>query len=110
MKYLFCFITLASAVFGQTPRSVTLNWADTINPVATVYNVYRSTGACSVSSVFAKIASNLTAKTYTDTTVQPGIYCYYATSFLNTLESVASMQTQATVSVATPVTLTNTPQ
>lgn len=78
-------------------HSVTLTWADTQNPAGTVYNVYRATGLCSGNPSFSKIATALAAKTFSDTTVQVGAYCYYVTASLNNAESAPSVSAPATI-------------
>jgi len=66
---------------------VILTWADKVYPARTTYNVYRGVGMCSGTPTFSKLASGLTAKTYQDTTVIPGDYCYAVTVQLNGIES-----------------------
>jgi hypothetical protein len=83
---IFC----AVAAFGQTTHSVMLTWTDTANPAGTTYSVYRATGLCSGSPVFSKIASAITVKTYEDSTVTPGNYCYQATATYGGMESAPS--------------------
>ena len=83
---IFC----AVAAFGQATHSVTLTWTDTANPAGTTYSAYRATGLCSGSPVFSKIASAITVKTYEDSTVTPGNYCYQATATYGGMESAPS--------------------
>jgi hypothetical protein len=91
MKLLIALLLLTAALFAQaTTHSVTLTWTDTLNPAGTVYTVYRSTGLCSGSPVFSKIASAVAAKTYQDSTVIPGNYCYQVSATANSVESAPS--------------------
>lgn len=91
---LFIFACLLAA---QTPtRTVTLTWEDTRNPTGTTYNVYRASGACSVAPDFAKVnAAPITAKTYDQTGVVPGKYCYVVRAEYDGMESGDSNQATA---------------
>lgn len=82
-------LILAAVAAAQTPpqHSATLTWADQYNPAGTTYTVYRAPGLCSGSPVMAKIATALAVKTYQDTTVQPGNYCYQVTATYQGMES-----------------------
>ena len=54
-------------------------------------NVYRASGACSVSSTFSLLTTtslSSTATAFTDSTVTPGVWCYGVTFSINGLESV----------------------
>lgn len=74
-----------------TQHSVTLTWTDTLNPsTGTTYSVYRATGLCSGTPTFSKIATALATKTYQDSTVIPGNYCYEVTASVNGMESAPS--------------------
>ena len=75
---------------AQTPHSVTLTWDDTLNPSGTTYNIYRAVGLCSGAPAFSKIAAAIATKTYTDTSVTSGDYCYEVTATLNGTESAPS--------------------
>ena len=92
-------LLLAFAVaFAQTQQhSVTLTWQDTANPSGTTYTVYRATGLCSGTPTFSKLATAVSAKTYLDTTVQPGNYCYQVTATANSVESAPSNSSLAPV-------------
>ncbi len=90
---------------GQTTHSATLTWADTLNPAGTTYNVYRATGLCSGTPTFAKLATGLTAKTFLDSTVTPGNYCYQVTATFNAIESAPSNSAPAAVPSFAPSTL-----
>jgi len=60
-------------VFSQTTHSVTLNWS--ASPTTGVkYNVYRNTAA---TGTYAKIASDVGALTYTDSSGTGGTSYYY---------------------------------
>lgn len=91
------------SLFAQsTTRTVTLTWADTVNPAGTTYSIYRAPGLCSGTPTFAKIATGLTQKTYADTAVAPGNYCYTATATLNGIESPQSASAGAVVTPFAP--------
>jgi hypothetical protein len=100
------FVGHCAPVAAQS-HSVSLKWtASTDSGVS--YNVYRLAAACpaSGSAGFSKItAAPLTATAYTDTTVGPGAYCYYATSVLNGAESVPSNLASAVILPAAPTSL-----
>lgn len=99
----FLVILFALALQGQvTTRTVTLSWADTVNPAGTTYSVYRAPGLCSGTPTFAKIATGLTVKTYQDTPIAPGTYCYAATATLSGIESAQSTSVGATVTPFPP--------
>ena len=96
-------------LFAQTQtHSVTLSWQDNLNPAGTTYSVYRSVGLCSGTPTFSKIASAVTVKTYQDTAVQPGNYCYAVTATFNSVESAQSNTTNPQVPSFTPTNLTHT--
>jgi hypothetical protein len=101
---LFCTATHAQA------HSVSLSWtASTDSGVS--YNVYRLSAACPATGTagFTKItATTVIATTYTDGTVAPGTYCYYATSVLNGSESVPSNLASAVILPAAPTALSVT--
>jgi len=97
----------------QAPvRTVTLSWEDTKNPTETTYSIYRISGRCSdnpippppTPSPYAKVATNVTAKTYVDS-VSIGTYCYYATASLNGLESDPSVTAEVKVKPFPPSSL-----
>src|SRR5262245_17901717 len=92
----------AILLFAQTPHTVDLAWTDTANPAGTTYSVWRAPGACSPSSVFTRITSALTAKTYQDSNVPVGNYCYYVTATLSGNESAPSTSTGALVNPFAP--------
>ena len=101
----------AFSLFAQpATRTVTLSWADTVNPVGTTYSIYRAPGLCSGTPTFAKVATGLTAKTYQDTAVAPGNYCYTATATLNGIESPQSTSAGAVVTPFAPSGLSITVQ
>lgn len=81
MRLLALVSLFASAAFAQAAtHSVTLNWTDPSNPAGTNYTVYRAQGLCSGSPVFAKIAAAVSTKTYVDTSISPGNWCYQVTA------------------------------
>jgi hypothetical protein len=88
-------------------HSVALTWVDASNPTGTTYNVKRSTGLCTGTPVFSTIATAVTVKTYTDSTVTPGNYCFTVDAVFNGATSVDSNLVNPNVP-AFPVTLTYT--
>lgn len=111
MRYLLILFA-ASAALAQAPQqhSVTLNWQDTANPTGTTYSVYRATGLCSGTPTFNKVATGVATKSYQDTTVQPGNYCYQVTATANSVESAPSNTALAPVPSFAPAQLTVTVQ
>lgn len=101
-------LLVAVALQAQTTHSVALTVTDTLNPSGTTYSIYRAPGLCSGTPVFAKIASALTVKTYEDTTVQPGNYCYAATATFQGSESPQSPTFAAQVPSFAPSQLSGT--
>jgi len=98
MKLLLALVfVFASLTFGQTTHKVTLTWADLLNPAGTTYSVYRATGLCSGTPVFSKIASAIAVKTYEDSTVTAGNYCYTVTATSGGMESAPSNTALANV-------------
>lgn len=111
MKVVLFALLLAVMVAAQTPQhSVTLNWTDTANPSGTTYTVYRAVGLCSGTPTFSKLATAVTVKTYQDSTVQPGNYCYQVTATANSVESAPSNTALAPVPSFAPSQLTITVQ
>ena len=105
LRLILGLLLVAVMSFAQT-HSVTLTWTDTSNPAGTTYSVYRVVGLCSGSPTFAKIATAVTDKTYIDTTVQPGNYCYTVTASFNGAESSPSNSEPALVLPFPPTGLT----
>lgn len=103
-------ILLVAVAYAQTTHSVSLAWQDTANPTGTTYNVYRATGLCSGTPTFNKIASAVTVKTYTDTTITPGNWCYQVTAVFQGSESVPSNSVNPNVPAFAPQSLTYTVQ
>ena len=100
-------------VEAQTGRTVDLTWNDTRNPLNTQYNVYRADVACTAPSpVFVKLNTTpLAVKTFSNTGVAPGTYCYRVTAVLGGLpESAPSNTAEAGVGLASPTGLTITIQ
>lgn len=90
------FVLLLSLLFSFTcasvaqQRKVILTWTDNANPSGTTYSVKRATGICSGTPNFSTLASGVAAKTYEDTTVTVGNYCYVVTATFGGLESAPS--------------------
>lgn len=97
---------LLLAMLLQLPRSVTLDWVDTSNPTGTKYNIFRKNELCTGTAPFVRIAQDVSGRTYVDTAVTPGDYCYYVTAVFNTKESVPSVKAYADVFVAPPTSVT----
>jgi hypothetical protein len=110
MKIIVIVFLAVSALAAQTTHSVTLTWADSLNPAGTTYSVYRATGLCSGTPVFSKIATGLTAKTFQDTTVVPGNYCFAVTAVANGVESAQSNSVNPSVPAFAPSALSFTVQ
>jgi hypothetical protein len=92
---------------GQTTHSVTLNWnAPSDATAGTTYSVYRAPGPCTGTPVMAKIVSAIVPRTYVDTTVAPGPYCYAVTAVAGGAESVYSNLAPAVVPSFAPSSLT----
>lgn len=87
---------MATPGVAQT-RKVTLTWTDTVNPAATTYTVKRAAGLCTGTPTFATLATGIATKTYEDTTVSIGNYCYVVTATLAGLESAPSNAAGAAV-------------
>jgi hypothetical protein len=93
MKILLLILALAGMSFAQG-HSATLTWTDNLNPSGTTYNIYRTLGACSATTVFSSpIISGLLVKTFVDTTVTTGVYCYAVTAVFNMVQSMISTTT-----------------
>jgi hypothetical protein len=90
MRYLVILLLLSSSILAQATHSVTLTWVDTQNPAGTTYNVKRASGTCSGTPSFSTIASAVAVKTYTDSTVSVGNYCYIVTAVFSSIESAPS--------------------
>jgi hypothetical protein len=56
--------------------------------------------------VFSKIATAITPKTYADTTVTPGPYCFVVTATYNNVESAYSNSALGNVPAFAPTALT----
>lgn len=102
-------LIFALFALGQTHK-VTLTWTDTLNPAGTTYSVYRATGLCSGSPSYSKIATALTTKSYDDTTVIAGNYCFYVTAVATGVESGPSNTALAPVPAFAPSGLSITVQ
>lgn len=99
MKPIIILFLAALTLAAQTPanHSVTLTWVDDRNPTGTTYSVHRSAGLCSGTPVFSKIATAVAVKTYEDTTVTPGNYCFTVTATFQGMESANSPTAAAAV-------------
>lgn len=110
-----CLVLFAALISLCTPvdaqaHSVSLTWTASTDTVAGYY-IYRSAGPCPTAgtSGFTKITPTaVTGTAYTDSTVAPGAYCYYATSVLNGVESVPSSLVSAVILPAAPTALSVT--
>ena len=107
MKRLLLFL-FALTLGGQSTRTVTLTWVDTVNPATTTYSVYRATGLCSGVPSFSIIATGLTVKTFQDSAVPPGNYCYTATATMNGIESAQAAPVGTAVTPFAPTGLSIT--
>lgn len=93
------------AAAQSATRNIVLKWVDGKNPAGTVYNVYKSIGACSGNPTTTQIASALAVLTYTDPE-PPGTYCFAVTAVVGGVESPLSN----TVGPSIPFTVTVTVQ
>ena len=108
MRFLiFLLAVSAFAQNGTPPTVVSLAWEDARNPTGVSYSVYRSNSLCSATSLFVKVAT-VPAKSYEDTNVAPGNYCYRVTAALNSLESSPSNSVDVTIPLRPPVALSAT--
>jgi hypothetical protein len=107
---LFLLLTVSISLAQAATHSVTLTWIDASNPAGTTYNVYRATGLCSGTPTFSRIASALTVKTFTDSTVSPGNYCFQVTAVFSGSESAPSNSVNPNVPAFSPTSLTFTVQ
>lgn len=107
------FLAWPASMQAQVIHTVTLTWTASADAAANpglTYNVYKLNGACpataptSVSgSGFTKLnTSPITTTTFTDSGLQPGAYCYFASALLNSVESIPSNTAQATIQPAPP--------
>ena len=85
-------------------KTVSLAWEDARNPTGASYAVYRSNSVCSVTSLFVKVAS-VPAKSFDDTNLAPGNYCYRVTAGMNGLESSPSNSVDVAIPLHPPVAL-----
>lgn len=107
MKRLLLAVLLlfATGAYAQAaPHSVALSW--TASTDGGVVTVYRASGACSTSSVFASITTGVATNTFTDSTVTVGSFCYQVTTVVNGLESQPSNQVTARILPQAPTSLT----
>jgi len=105
MKNLLLLLLISLGLFAQEKHGVYLTWSDPSNPPGTTYTLYRATGLCSGSPVFNKIATALTAKSYDDTTIIPGNYCYVVTATFQGSESAYSNSVLAPIPTFAPIEL-----
>jgi hypothetical protein len=96
----FALAITAPITQAQGGHSATLTWTDTTNPAGTTYSVYRAPGLCTTTPVptWAKVTTTpLTTKTWADTAVVPGNYCYSITATYTGLESGKSVPALASI-------------
>ncbi len=110
MKTIFLLLLTSALVIAQATHSVTLTWVDTLNPAGTTYNVKRAPGLCTGTPTFAVIATGIVPKTYQDTTVTAGNYCYVVSATFSGIESPNSNSALAPVPSFAPTNLTLTVQ
>lgn len=87
---LICEVCSVNSLNGQSSHQAVLTWQDLLNPSGTTYSVYRGSGLCSGSPIFSQLVQGVSQKTYTDTTVTPGNYCFYVTATFSAIESAHS--------------------
>lgn len=88
-------------------HSVSLDWADNIDPDLASYTVYRSTTS---GSNYAAVVSGITPSSYTDNDVTNGTTYYYAVTATDTNanESAYSAEASATPGVPVPIVVSAT--
>jgi len=101
---------LVTLLKAQGAHGIALTWLDATNPPGTTYSVWRSNGLCSGTPVFAKIATGVTVKTYLDTPLAPGNYCYTATATFNGMESAQAVSVVQAILPDAPTGLVATPK
>ena len=86
----------SAATVSTTKHSVSISWDPSASTNAAFYNVYRGTVS---GGPYNLLVTNITANTYTDSTVQSGATYYYVTTTVSTagLESGFSNQFKCTV-------------
>lgn len=102
MKRLSSLSLLFSVLSFGAEHAVTLTWSDS-NPVGTTWRMEKAPGVCSPTSVFTTVKDGITTKTWEDTPIDPGFYCYRVYSKFNGVESVASNTADAKVPTFPPV-------
>lgn len=107
MKIAVALLFSLVVAFGQTGRTVTLSWDDLLNPTGTTYNIYRANGACTGTPSYVSIASGIALKTYDNTGMSPGKYCYAVTAVFGGEESDKSIPSMAQVKPHAPTNLRN---
>ena len=106
----FLILLLTVTAFAQTGRTVTLVWDDLLNGASATWNVKRASASCASSPTFTTLASNVSVKTYQDTNVLPGTYCYALSANVSGLESANSSPAAAVVIPFPPTFVTVTIQ
>jgi len=104
MRLLICLLFTAMA-WGQVGRTVTLTWDDLTNPTGTTYTIYRANGACSGTPAYVSLATAIAVKTYDNTGMLPGKYCYAVSATYGGEESVYSDPAAAQVRPNKPTNL-----
>lgn len=98
-------VLITSMLQAQAAHSITLSWTDPIGgyPTGVTYSVYRAVGVCNGIPAFVKppLASGLAVKTFIDSTVSVGSYCYVVTATVGGVESPPSLSAGATVAIGT---------
>jgi hypothetical protein len=111
LSIIFAIALFLVPAVAQASHSVLLTWTDTLNPATgTTYTVYRASGLCSGTPTFSKVATAVAVKTYTDSTVTPGNYCYQITASFGGAESQPSNSVNPSVGAFPPTGLNFTVQ
>jgi endoglucanase len=95
---------LLCALTAEAQHSVVLAWTASTDTGST-YDIYRLSGACPTGTPSGFTLLNtapITGTTYTDSTVTPGTYCYYATAVLGGQQSVPSNTVSVVILPAPP--------
>lgn len=116
MKRILFVLALALAGFASVPanaqaHSASFKWTASTDLPGTIpsgsgYNMFRASGVCPVSGIPAGATqlntTPIAALVFTDSTVQAGSWCYYATTTISGTQSGPSNTVTAAIPVAPP--------
>ena len=90
MKLLLFVIAYAIASGQSVSYVADLTWPDARNPAGTQYKIFRAPGQCGATGQKLQQVATVTTKSYADTTVTPGLWCYQIVSTINGADGQAS--------------------